>query len=100
PELPAPTSDAAAIQDLMVTALRARASGTVNADTAGALVEAIQQIAAVRAASPSVADTSWDSALSKLALLIENDQQARTIPTDVANQLATTLSYLYGSSGS
>ncbi len=97
--LPAPASNAVAIEELVITVERGHAAGVIGPAVTKELLTQIDRIKAAGRVKGE-AGPLWTSVLGELALMIENDQQNRTLPTDLANQLSTTLSYLYGSSGS
>ena len=93
--LPVPTSTAEAVAQLTETVQGAESSGLLSSGTAATLrgeITAIQHAAAT--------GSGYIAALERLSKTIQSGQSQGTIPQDLSVQLATTLSYLYGSTGS
>ena len=93
--LPVPTSTPAAIAQLTLTVSGAQGSGLISSSTASTLQH---EIVAIQKAYSS--GSGYIGSLQKLSQSIQKGQTQGTIPQALSVQLATTLSYLYGSTGS
>ena len=93
--LPVPTSTAGALTQLTQTVQGAESSGLISQHTATTLQG---EITAIQHAVTS--GSGYLSALQRLSRSIQSGQNQGTIPQALSVQLATTLSYLYGSTGS
>ena len=90
-----PTSTASALAQLTQTVNGAETSKLVSTSTATTLRK---EIAAIQHAVDT--GSGYIASLQKMSRTIQSGQNQGTIPEDLSVQLATTLSYLYGSTGS
>jgi hypothetical protein len=89
------SASAAPLSQLRQIVQAAESSGGITASTASQLTAAID-----KAQAAGTGGAGWNSALSHLSTLIQSGQRQGTIPNGTADELATVLSDLYGSSGS